>query len=155
MRMKREEKFPDTSYFHFYNANPKNRICGDCVVRAISVATGKSWDDVLDGLHDIAKKHKLMTNDVKCYEKYLMSLGWRKQKQPRKDDNSKYRGWEFCQSLQNDPWQWTGHEGPGHPPIVAFIGTHHIVCIVNGKVWDHWNSTGGCIGNYYILESDP
>lgn len=152
--MKREQRYPNTEYFHFHNANPKGRICGDCVVRAIAAATGKSWDEVFDGLSTVAKKQKLMTNDVKCYEKYLESLGWKKQKQPRKDDNTKYRGWEFCRSLQEDPWRWTGMEGPGHPPIVAYIGTHHIVCIKDGKVWDHWNSTRGCIGNYYFKSSE-
>ena len=36
--MKREDKFKDTATFHYYNANPKNRITGDCAFRAISTA---------------------------------------------------------------------------------------------------------------------
>ena len=36
------KKRKDTKYMHFYNANPENNKTGDCVIRAISVATGKS-----------------------------------------------------------------------------------------------------------------
>ena len=36
--MKRQDKYQDTDYFKFYNANPKNRLAGDCVIRAIATA---------------------------------------------------------------------------------------------------------------------
>lgn len=36
--MKRQEKYPETRTFHFHNANPKNRITGDCVTRALCTA---------------------------------------------------------------------------------------------------------------------
>lgn len=35
--MKRQDKFPDTTTFHYHNANPHNRITGDCVTRAETV----------------------------------------------------------------------------------------------------------------------
>lgn len=41
--------------FKFYNANAVNRYTDDCVIRAISCATGKSWDYVYDYLSDIAQ----------------------------------------------------------------------------------------------------
>lgn len=41
---KREEKYPDTSVFHYFNANPKNKFGGDCVVRAITTALGQPWE---------------------------------------------------------------------------------------------------------------
>ena len=39
--MRRQDKYPDTEVFHYFNANPKNRITTDCVVRAICLATQK------------------------------------------------------------------------------------------------------------------
>jgi len=33
--------------------------------------------------------------------------------------------------------------------VIANIGGHHIVAIIEGRVWDTWNSTDGCIGNYW------
>ena len=34
--------------------------------------------------------------------------------------------------------------------MVINIGGHHMACIIDGKVWDTWNSTEGCVGNYWI-----
>ena len=41
--------------YKFYNENPTNRYEDDCVIRAISCATNKSWDYVYDYLSDIAQ----------------------------------------------------------------------------------------------------
>jgi len=41
--------------YRFYNANAVNRYTDDCVIRAISCATNKSWDYVYDYLSDIAQ----------------------------------------------------------------------------------------------------
>ena len=41
--------------YKFFNENPTNRYEDDCVIRAISCATGKSWDYVYDYLSDIAQ----------------------------------------------------------------------------------------------------
>lgn len=126
----------DTKWFKFHNANPKNRRSGDCVIRAIATATGKSWDEVLTDLCKIALKEKRIPNEVECYGKYLESLGWRKQKQPRKSDNCKFTGKEFVSAFKG--------------VAVAHLGGNHIVCIKESKVWDTWDSTEGCIGNYWV-----
>ena len=59
-------------------------------------------------------------------------------KQPRKANNKKYTGKEFCKKHNET--------------CVANIGGHHVVCIKNGKVHDIWDSTDGCIGNYWVKE---
>lgn len=41
--------------YKFYNANAVNRYEDDCVIRAISCATGNSWDYVYDYLSDLAQ----------------------------------------------------------------------------------------------------
>lgn len=126
----------DTKWFKFYNANPKNRRSDDCVIRAIATATDKSWEEVLQGLFEIALKEKRILSEVECYGKYLVKLGWTKQKQPRKSDNTKFTGREFVTQFKG--------------VAIAHIGGHHIVCIKGGKVWDTWDSTDGCIGNYWV-----
>ena len=126
----------DTRWLKFHNANPKNRNSDDCVIRAISLATGKSWDEVLTSLCEIALKEKRMPNEKECYGKYLEKLGWKKQKQPRKSDNTKFTGKEFVTYFSG--------------MAIAHIGGHHIVCIKEHKVWDTWDSTEGCIGNYWV-----
>ena len=41
--------------YRYYNENPLNRYTDDCVIRSISCATHRSWDDVYDELSDLAQ----------------------------------------------------------------------------------------------------
>ena len=41
--------------YRFYNANALNKYEDDCVIRAISCATNKSWDYVYEYLSDLAQ----------------------------------------------------------------------------------------------------
>lgn len=150
--MSRQQKIPDTSTFHFYNANPKGKLTGDCVIRALCAAMGEPYETVYRELFEFSLKCGYMLNCKECYDKYLASKGWVKQKQPRKDNNKKYTGKEFCEQLQEDPWIFTGKEYDYNAHIIAKIGGHHIVAIIDGKINDIWNSTGGCIGNYWTKE---
>ena len=55
----------------YYNANPYGNNVQDCVVRAISVAEGKSWNETYKKLSDIAQEEGILLDDVKFVEKYL------------------------------------------------------------------------------------
>lgn len=65
--------------------------------------------------------------------------------QPRQDDGKKFTGVDFCKWLTEN--HYVGN-------VIANIGGHHMVAImpIDGKykVCDTWNSTKGCIGNYWI-----
>lgn len=74
--MTRQEKYPDTNTFHWYNANPKNKYTGDCVIRAISVTLELPREQVYRDLVEIGIKYGYMMNDPKTYSKYLDSKGW-------------------------------------------------------------------------------
>lgn len=140
---KRRAKYPETNTFHYYNANPKNRLGNDCVIRAICTALDQSWEQTVRELTEVGIKKGFVLNDKQTYAEYLKQKGWIKKEQPRKFDGTKYTGKEFCEKLQRS----------GNAPymnIIAHIGGHHIVAIVNGKVNDIWNSTDGCIGNYWV-----
>lgn len=141
--MKREEKYQNTKTFTFYNANPKNRITGDCVIRALCTAMNEPYEKVYRELFEFSMQKKYMLNDKKCYEKWLESKGWVKKAQPRKSDNTKLTGKEFCEMAQQYTFNYPSR-------MIAKIGGHHIVAIVDGKVQDIWNSTSGCIGNYWV-----
>lgn len=134
--MKRQEKYPDTDTFHFHNENPKNRITGDCTFRAIARATGKPWTEVVMEMAELSVRTGYAINDTKGIEKYMEQIGWVKHPQPRKPDGKKYTGKEFCKAFR-----------PRR--AMAHIGGHHDVAIIDGKVNDIWDSTGGCIGNYW------
>ena len=124
--------------FEKRNVNPKNRKTPDCVVRALTVATGKAYADVYRELFDVSLATGYMLNEKRVEDKVLASNGFVKHKQPRKANNTKYTGKEFCLKIAKKNVRY-----------VANIGGRHIVAIVNGKVNDIWDSTGGCIGNYW------
>ena len=139
--MTRQQKYPETRTFHYYNANPKNRITGDCRIRAIATACEVPYNQVV---MDLAKIQCETGYDQCCNQGLdilLKQYGWVKHRQPRKDDNTKYTGEEFCKRLANRKERY-----------VANIGGHHIVAIVEAKVYDIWDSTDGCIGNYWTKE---
>ena len=152
--MKRQERYPETQTFRYYNANPKNRITGDCWCRAISTATGVPYNEVVMGM---AKLHCETGYDaMENITRYMQRIGWVRMPQPRHKNGRKYTGEEFCNVQQ----EWLGDiDNHGNewddnivisPAIVANIGGHHMVAIMDGKINDIWNSTGGCIGNYWI-----
>lgn len=138
----------DTERFAFENANPKGKRTGDCVVRALSVAMRKSWDDVLDLLVEEAHRRKHSPLSKECYSKVLEAHGFVKQKQPRKWDNTKMLGSEFCEWLEN--------EYMPSADIVAHVGGHHIVAVRwfygwGFKIVDTWDSSNhGCVGNWWV-----
>lgn len=138
--MKRQDKYPDTSTFHYYNANPKNRITTDCVMREICTALQQDYNKTVIEMAELQCKTGYDNGDTKLIEKYLKEKGWVKHKQPRKSDNTKYTGKEFCRRARK------------YENYIANIGGGHTVAIINGKVNDIWDSTDGCIGNYWTKE---
>lgn len=57
--------------YKFYNANVLGKYENDCTVRAISFATGKSWDETYERLSDIAQYEGTMMDDRNFIRKYL------------------------------------------------------------------------------------
>lgn len=129
-------KIPEnTKTFEYYNANPKKKKTTDCVVRAICTALDQSYEQTVRELTELWLRTGYEISEPKCYGKYLESKGWIKQKQPRKENGAKYTGNEFVKIFAG--------------VCVANIGGHHVVCIKNRKIIDIWDSTNGCIGNYW------
>lgn len=128
----------NTNTYEFYNANPKGRKTTDCVLRAVCTALDQSYEQTAKELLELWIKTGYHMSEARCYGKYLESKGFTKQKQPRKRDNTKYTGNEFVRIFKGT--------------CVANIGGNHVVCIKNGKVLDIWDSTDGCIGNYWTKD---
>lgn len=57
--------------YRFLNTNAKGNFVNDCVIRAISVAQHKSWDETYEELSDIAQKEGILLDDVDFVENYL------------------------------------------------------------------------------------
>lgn len=147
MNEKRMDKYPDTKSFHFHNANPKGKMTCDCSIRAVSTAMRMTYEDTAREMLEYTFSTGLMINDPKHIEKFLQHKGWIKCKQPKKKDNTKYTGKEFCEKAMNYGLLSTNYDTTS---IVANVGTHHIVAIMDGRIYDTWNSSGGKVGNLWV-----
>jgi hypothetical protein len=136
--MTRQEKYPETPTFHYHQANPHNRINGDCVIRAVSVFLGITWTECLKEMTECGLKKGLILNDKANIELYLASKGIRKMPMPRRADRTRYTAGEFCKELAS------------HDKRYLLSLAHHETVVVNQKVWDIWNCTGKSVGNYWI-----
>lgn len=101
--------------YKFYNANSRNNYVNDCVVRAISVAENKSWDETYEELSDMAQEQGILLDDVNFVEPLLDS------RYPRACYNDMLVG-EFAET---------------HPFGTYLITMHnHITCCINGVIYD-------------------
>ena len=57
--------------YNFYNENPLGKYENDCVIRSLSCATNRSWDDVYNELSDIAQLNGTMMDDRDFVRRYL------------------------------------------------------------------------------------
>lgn len=107
-----------------YNENPCGKETGDCVIRAISIATNKNWYQVYAGLSVQGRYMCGWGNFNEIWSDYLQYLGFERYELPR---NSKYTVSDFAAD---------------HPNGVYVLGTgKHAVAVVNGDVIDSWDST--------------
>ena len=68
--------------FIYQNANPHNRLVDDCVVRAIAMTTGKSWDEVFLELTVEAYIAKDLINANSVWGNYLLNNGFERHQIP-------------------------------------------------------------------------
>lgn len=127
----------DNVFFHYYNANPKNKHTGDCSIRAISLALDKRYKEVLMEMAEMSFKTGYSIGSTQLEQKYLESYGWERRKQPKTWDGHKIRGTQWLTTAGNET-------------MVVSIGTCHLSCIKEGKFWDIWDCSDGCIGVYYV-----
>ena len=135
--MAKRKQPEDTIYFHYHNANPKNKRTCDCVYRALSVAMNKPWKDIMMEMTEMACHYGYVPSDIVLINKYLKKNGWVKHKQPKFLDGKRVQGRIFAHSL---------HEGD---VVIANIGAGHITVFKKCRVWDTWDCSGRCVGNYW------
>lgn len=62
--------------YEYFNNNPADKIVGDCVVRAISIATNESWDKTYIALALQGFLSKDIMNSNAVWGAYLMQNGF-------------------------------------------------------------------------------
>ena len=108
--------------YRYLNKNPKARDVNDCVIRSISCAENRSWDDVYDELSELAQTQGILLDDVRFVEPYL---------------DSKYN--RTC--YKNNGFSTTVEEFLKTHPKGTYLITMqgHITCLKNGVIYDTWD----------------
>jgi len=121
----------------FANPNPYKLITDDCVIRAISLAEGRSWNDVYADLCVEGYLKKEMPNGNYVWGKYLTDKGYVKRLLP-----------EVC------PECYTVREfSLDHPKGVYIVATGtHAVCVIHGDYYDVFDSGSAVPIYYFVLE---
>jgi hypothetical protein len=120
--------------FVLYNANPENKLVGDCVIRSISKITNKSWEDVYSDLAVKGLELKDMPSSNNVWANYLYDLGYVSKSLPYE-----------C------PACFTVNQFADKYSIGKYLvatGTH-VVAIMDGKYYDTWDS-GNELVTYYF-----
>lgn len=110
----------------YYNCNPAGKAVGDCVIRAISKATRKTWDDTYMDIAVCGYRLCDMPSSNSVWGTYLLENGYRRSIIPNTCSDC-YTVADF--SLDH----------PAGTFIVA-TGTH-VVCVLDGDIYDSWDSS--------------
>lgn len=114
----------------YLNPNPKKRLVGDCVIRAIAIFQNRSWIEVFDDITNLARNMYDMPSSNEVWGRYLLNSGYAK---------------KICKDEYNLN-DFTFY----HPCGNFIIGTGtHVVCVKNGDYYDTWDS-GDEIPLYYF-----
>lgn len=120
--------------YSYYNPNPTNKSVGDCPVRALSRALGKSWDETYTGLALKGFCLGDMPNADSVWGPYLRDHGFTRHLIPNE-----------C------PDYYTVAEFAADHPKGTFILSmpgRHVLCVQDGQWFDSWDS-GGEVPVYY------
>ena len=71
----------NTGKFVNINSNPKGKKTTDCVIRALTMATGLTHETVINELVNIYMTKGYFITDKKCYEHWLQFRKYTKHKQ--------------------------------------------------------------------------
>ena len=108
-----------------YNPNPDHKRTGDCIIRAVTKVTGKSWEQVYIELAAQGFMMYAMPSENVVLDEYLYRLGFDKYIVPNNCPR--------CYTIQDFIYD--------HPYGDFIVGTgSHIIAIVDGDYYDTWDS---------------
>lgn len=117
--------------YKYYNNNARGLFENDCTVRSISVATGKSWDEVYEHLSDIAQFEGTMMDDKDFIIRYL---------------NTKYKEVPYLAET-------VGEVAEDYPDNILLITMNgHITCSRYGVIYDSFDPRDRIVENAWIVE---
>jgi len=122
----------------YANPNPCRQEEPDCVVRAIAIATGKTWDEVHWDLCQMSHEHCTMPSVNWLWGEYLKQCGFERFNLPNACPE--------CMTVREFTKKY--------PKGTYVIGTgHHAVAVRNGNHIDSWDS-GDEVATYFYRKKE-
>lgn len=140
--MKKELRLQNNTYYKFLNVNPKDKFCGDCVIRAIANACGQSWETTVRELTELGIQKGYILNDRKLFPLYLKQKGFTQMKEPRDLNNKKITVRQWLGS--RDGWLWHSYK------IVVSVGSHHVSSIIDNQINDTWDCSNNTMHKWWV-----
>ena len=121
-----------------YNPNPRgNKYAGDCVIRAISKATGQNWEEIFVKLSLAGYFSGDWGNANGVWDSYLRKEGFKRYILPNTCP--------YCYTVKDF--------AKDHPQGTYILGTGtHAVCVDSGDYYDTWDSGEEMPIYYYAKE---
>ena len=126
------------AYIH-YNNNPIAIRTGDCVIRACSIATDRSWDETYNAIANLGQSMGLMPDKGAVWGAYLRQRGFYREIIPNKCPDC-YRVKDFAKDHPRGTYVLAIDGSPGH-----------VVCVKNGDWIDIFDS-GNEIPTFYYYK---
>lgn len=117
--------------YQFYNENPLGLFEDDCVIRSISCATHRSWDEVYDELSDLAQEQGTLL-DKKDFVRRYLNANYKRIEHPP------YKIYQVAEMFKNN--------------IVLCTTSGHIVCIKYGIIYDTFDPSDRIVEDVWIVE---
>ena len=117
--------------YDYYNANPLGLYEDDSVIRSISCATNRSWDEVYDELSDLAQAKGTLL-DKKDFVRWYLDTHFERIAYPP------YKVYQVAQMFKNN--------------IVLCTMKGHIVCIKYGRILDTFNPSNSIVEDIWVVE---
>lgn len=116
-------------------AFPKTPLrSGDCVIRAIALATQKPYKEVWTEMFELAKNEGNFPNSEQISVMYLKQLGWTEHKLPKKP-LVRINSSKLFHLTKSNKW-------------VIFHVRHHWVACKQNTLYDTWDSRTNSWGDY-------
>lgn len=124
--------------FIMTNPNPQGKLVNDCTIRAIALATDKSWEEV--AAHTFSKAFDMcdMPSSNQVWGAYLQDLGFERHSLP-----------DTCPSCYTID-QFSEDHSDG---TYVVCGDGHVACVKDGNLLDTWYSGGMTAYHYWIKEA--
>lgn len=119
--------------FIFSNPNPHGIKVGDCVVRAISIVLGQSWEQTYADLSLQGYVMADMPSSNNVWSAYLRSKGF------------------VCEAVAEPMTISDFAEEKKEGSFLAATGTH-VVAVIDGNYYDAWDSGDEIVSFYFYKE---